>query len=182
VDYLFRKVMDKDRIRADIERISAEILKANKGVAGLALVGIRAGGAYIAQRIADLLRKEGGAEIPMGVIDITLYRDDINSLVSMPQVHSTDIGFDIQDKVIILVDDVLYTGRTVRAAIDQIIDFGRPKAIKLAVLIDRGHRELPIQPDFVGERLPSKPNERVEVELTEEGKSEDRVVIGVPQK
>lgn len=182
MDYRFRKVMDKDQIRLSIERISAEILEVNQGVKGLALVGIRTGGAYLAQRLADLLKKEGGAEIPMGIIDITLYRDDINNLESMPQVHSTDFSFDVQDKVIILVDDVLYTGRTVRAAIDQIIDFGRPKAIKLAVLIDRGHREFPIQPDFVGKSLPSKPNERVEVELTEGGKAEDRVVIGIPQE
>ncbi len=178
--YSFRKVMGAERIKRSMERIAAEILEWNLGGEGLALVGIRTGGAHLAQRLSKLLEREEGVKIPVGIIDITLYRDDISSMESMPQVRSTHIDFDVQDRVIILVDDVLYTGRTVRAAIDQIMDFGRPRAIKLAVLIDRGHRELPIQPDFVGHRLSSKSDERVEVELSEEKKT-DQVVIGVPE-
>jgi len=179
VEYNFRKVMDAEQIKRSMERIAAEILEWNLGGEGLALVGIRTGGAILAKRLQKLLEGHEGVEVPVGIIDITLYRDDISSIESMPQVHSTNIAFDVHNRSIILVDDVLFTGRTVRAAIDQIMDYGRPKAIKLAVLIDRGFRELPIQPDFVGRKLTTRFEQRVEVELTEEKKT-DQVVIGSP--
>jgi pyrimidine operon attenuation protein/uracil phosphoribosyltransferase len=162
-------VMDADRIGRTLARISHEILERNKGVDDLALVGIRRRGVPIARRLARALREITGDEIPTGALDITLYRDDLmrNAVGPQPVVRRTEIPFSIDDRKILLVDDVLYTGRTTRAALDALIDFGRPKAIQLIVLVDRGHRELPIKADYVGKNLPTSPEQSVQVRLQE---------------
>ena len=159
--------LDAEGLRRTIARISHEILERNRGVEGIALIGIRTRGAYIAGRIADIIEKEEGKRPLFGVLDITLYRDDLCTISEKPIVHATEIPFDVNDKVIILVDDVLYTGRTVRAALDAIIDFGRPKKVELAVLMDRGYRELPIRADYAGRELSTKPDEVVIVRIVE---------------
>jgi pyrimidine operon attenuation protein/uracil phosphoribosyltransferase len=170
------KILDKDTLSRGILRIAHEILEKNKGTKDLCLIGIRSRGAYLAQRISDCIEKIENEHILVGALDITLYRDDLTSVASGPVVHKTEIEFDITGKNIVLVDDVLYTGRTVRAALDALIDFGRPKSIQLAVLVDRGHRELPIRADFVGKNIPTSKNETVEVRL-EETDGKDEVVI-----
>jgi len=170
------KILDKDSIGRALLRIAHEILEKNKGSANLCLVGIRKRGVYLARRLAEYIKKIEGKEIPVGILDITLYRDDLSLIAPSPIVHKTEIDFDLSEKVVILVDDVLYTGRTVRAALDALIDFGRPKAIQLAVLVDRGHRELPIRADFVGKNIPTSQEETVEVRL-EEADGKDEVVI-----
>jgi len=142
----------------------------------LCLVGIRNRGVYLAERLAGCIRKIENKEVPVGILDITLYRDDLTLVASHPLVRKTEIDFDINDKILVLVDDVLYTGRTIRAALDALIDFGRPKSIQLAVLVDRGHRELPIRADYVGKNIPTAQNESVEVRL-EEVDGKDEVVI-----
>ncbi|MDD5439438.1 MAG: bifunctional pyr operon transcriptional regulator/uracil phosphoribosyltransferase PyrR [Candidatus Omnitrophica bacterium] len=159
--------MDKEEIGRAIKRLSHEILERNPDISMLAIVGIKYRGMYLAERIAKEIRNIKGAEIPVGALDITLYRDDVSQVSEQPVVHETTIDFDVNGKIIILVDDVLYTGRTVRCALDELIDFGRPKMIQLAVLIDRGHRELPIRPDFVGKSIPTSLEEAVEVKLNE---------------
>ena len=148
--------------------------------AELALVGVRTGGAFLSQRLQKELAAAGLGEVRHGIIDITLYRDDWTRLHSRPQVGKTEIGFSLDEVVVILVDDVLYTGRTVRAALDALIDFGRPKRIELAVLIDRGHRELPIQPDYVGARVETSREEVIDVLLREMGLPQDQVVRRMP--
>jgi pyrimidine operon attenuation protein/uracil phosphoribosyltransferase len=172
--------MDGDQIRRAVKRISHEIVERNRGVKGIVVVGIRRRGVYIAQRIAEYIEKIEGAAVPFGALDITLYRDDFQvtkNIQTRPVVGTTDIKEDISDKVIVLVDDVLFTGRTIRAALDELIDFGRPKQIQLAVLVDRGHREFPIKADYVGRNLPTSENEVVEVRLTEiDGR--DEVLLG----
>jgi len=175
--YEFKVIMTADEIKRSLIRISSQIVEWAGGIYNLALIGIYRGGANLARRVKEIIEEKEKIEIPFGVIDITLYRDDLSETLTMPEIHSTDINFDISGKKIVLVDDVIYTGRTVRAAIDQIIDFGRPHSIALAVLIDRGHRELPIQPDFVGRKVPTSRDERVEVELIEDG-LKDQVIIG----
>ena len=157
-------------------RIAHEIVEKNKGTEGLCLVGIRNRGVYLAERLAGCIRKIENKEVPVGILDITLYRDDLTLVASHPLVRKTEIDFDINDKILVLVDDVLYTGRTIRAALDALIDFGRPKSIQLAVLVDRGHRELPIRADYVGKNIPTAQNESVEVRL-EEVDGKDEVVI-----
>jgi len=157
-------------------RIAHEIVEKNKGTKGLCLVGIRNRGAYLAQRLADCIQKIEQEKIPVGILDITLYRDDLTLIATSPVVSRTEIDFDITGKNLVLVDDVLYTGRTVRAALDALIDFGRPRSIQLAVLIDRGHRELPIRADYAGKNIPTAQNETVEVHLLETD-GEDAVVI-----
>lgn len=170
------KVMSDKSINLALNRIAHEIIEDNKGIDDIVIIGIRTRGAFLAERLKKLLDKICEADVPVGILDITLYRDDIQDKLDQPLVQKTDILFDIVDKVIILVDDVLYTGRTVRAALDAIIDFGRPKSIRLAVLVDRGHRELPIRPDFAGKVIPTSKSERVEVHLKEhDGK--DEVII-----
>lgn len=170
------QILDKDTLSRTLMRIAHEILEKNKGTSGLCLLGIRTRGAYIARRLADNIEKIEQERIPVGILDITLYRDDLTLVANQPVVHKTEIGFDIQDKNIVLVDDVLYTGRTARAALDALMDLGRPKAIQLAALIDRGHREIPIRADYVGKNIPTSQNETVEVRLSEvDGK--DEVVI-----
>jgi pyrimidine operon attenuation protein / uracil phosphoribosyltransferase len=171
-----KTVMDKDGIERCLTRIAYEILEKNKGMENIVLVGIRTGGIYLADRLQKKLSGIENAKIPMGVLDITLYRDDISVSKKKPRLGETKINFSLDDKIVILVDDVLFTGRTIRAAMDALIDFGRPKMIQLAVLIDRGHRELPIRADFVGKNLPSSLWEAVRVNLVEKD-GVDEVVI-----
>ena len=191
-------IMDADGIRRALIRIAHEITEKNRGVENVALVGIRTRGVPLAARIAEEIQKIENVEVPVGSLDITLYRDDlttmgynpvihgteidfdITGLTTMgynPVIHGTEIDFDITGKHIVLVDDVLYTGRTIRAALDAIIDMGRPNSIQLAVLIDRGHRELPIRADYAGKNVPTSRRETIEVALQEEGK-EDEVILG----
>jgi pyrimidine operon attenuation protein/uracil phosphoribosyltransferase len=171
-------VMDADRIGRTLTRIAHEIVERNKGTDDLALVGVRTRGVPIARRLARTLRGITGHDIPTGSLDITLYRDDLmrHAVGPQPLVRKTDIQFSIDNRKILLVDDVLYTGRTTRAALDALIDYGRPKAIQLIVLVDRGHRELPIKADYVGKNLPTSPEESVQVRLTEID-GEDEVVL-----
>jgi pyrimidine operon attenuation protein/uracil phosphoribosyltransferase len=171
-------VMDADRIGRTLTRIAHEIVERNKGVDDLALVGVRTRGVHIARRLARALREITGEEIPTGALDITLYRDDLmrQAVGPQPLVRRTEIPFSIDNRKILLVDDVLYTGRTTRAALDALIDFGRPKAIQLIVLVDRGHRELPIKADYVGKNLPTALDESVQVRL-QECDGQDEVVL-----
>jgi pyrimidine operon attenuation protein/uracil phosphoribosyltransferase len=160
-------VMDEKAIHRALVRIAHEIIENNKGTENMAIIGIRARGAPLAQRIVEIMNQIEGTQIPVGSMDITLYRDDIQTKLEQPLIQKTEIDFDVVDKTIILVDDVLFTGRTIRAALDQIIDFGRPKSIQLAVLIDRGHRELPIRADYVGKNIPTAFDDLVEVKIKE---------------
>jgi pyrimidine operon attenuation protein/uracil phosphoribosyltransferase len=161
------KILDQEGMNRAIVRIAHEIIEKNKGGLGLCVVGIRNRGVYIAQRIASCIKQIEGPEVLTGALDITLYRDDLALATGQPLVRKTEIDFNINDKNLILVDDVLYTGRTIRAALDALIDFGRPRSIQLAVLVDRGHRELPIRADFVGKNIPTSKKESVEVHLKE---------------
>ena len=170
-------IMDADAMRRAVVRISHEIIERNKGVDDVVLVGIRTRGVPIAERLAAAIKNIENIELPVGMLDITLYRDDLSTLAYNPIVHGTEIDLDLNGKTIVLVDDVLYTGRTIRAALDAVIDMGRPKAIQLAVMIDRGHRELPIRADFAGKNVPTSHKESVEVHL-EELDGADEVVIG----
>jgi len=171
-------ILDSDQIRRAIKRISHEITERNRGLTGVVVVGIRRRGVYLAARIAKYLESIEDTTVPVGALDITLYRDDFQvASNNAPVVGTTEIKEDIHDRIVVLVDDVLYTGRTVRAALDELIDFGRPQQIQLAVLVDRGHRELPIKADYVGKNVPTSENEQVEVRLTElDGK--DEVILG----
>ena len=170
-------VMDSVQIRRTIMRITHEIVERNKEVKELILVGIRKRGVPIAERIAHFIEDFEQVSVPVGALDITLYRDDLQMVDQYPVVGKTEINEDINDRIVILVDDVLFTGRTVRAALDELIDFGRPRAIQLAVLVDRGHREFPIRADFVGKNVPTSSRETVEVLLTETD-GEEAVVLG----
>jgi pyrimidine operon attenuation protein / uracil phosphoribosyltransferase len=162
-------VMDADRVGRTLTRIAHEILERNRDLDELALVGIRTRGVPIARRLAQAIHGINGHEVPTGALDITLYRDDLmrHAVGPQPLVRRTEIPFSIDDKRILLVDDVLYTGRTIRAALDALIDFGRPQAIQLVVLIDRGHRELPIKADYVGKNIPTSLTQSVQVRLSE---------------
>jgi pyrimidine operon attenuation protein/uracil phosphoribosyltransferase len=162
-------IMDADRMNRTLTRIAHEIVERNRGIEHLALVGIRTRGVVIAKRLAQALHNITSDQVPTGALDITLYRDDLmrHAVGPQPLVRSTEIPFSIDDKKILLVDDVLYTGRTIRAALDALIDFGRPKEIQLIVLVDRGHRELPIKADYVGKNVPTSSKESVNVRLTE---------------
>jgi len=171
-------VMDADRMARTLMRIAHEILERHRGADGLALVGIRARGVPIATRLAAHLRDLAGADVPTGALDITLYRDDLmrHAVGPQPVIRRTEIPFSIDDRLILLVDDVLYTGRTIRAALDALIDFGRPRAIQLVVLVDRGHRELPIRADYVGRNIPTSRQQSVQVRLREiDGRDEVEV-------
>lgn len=170
-------IMDADAMRRAIVRIAHEIIEKNKGVENVILVGIRTRGVPIAERIAEAIEKIENVKVPVGMLDITLYRDDLSTLAYNPIVHGTELNMDLNNKTIILVDDVLYTGRTIRAALDALIDMGRPKVIQLAVLIDRGHRELPIRADFAGKNVPTSRKEAVNVFLSE-ADGIDEVAIG----
>jgi len=171
-------VMDADRIGRTLTRIAHEILERNRGVEDLALVGIRARGVPLAERLAAHLHEFSGVTVPTGALDITLYRDDLmhHAVGPQPVIRSTEISFSTDDRLILLVDDVLFTGRTIRAALDALIDFGRPRAIQLVALIDRGHRELPIRADYVGRNIPTSRQQSVQVRLREiDGKDEVEV-------
>jgi pyrimidine operon attenuation protein/uracil phosphoribosyltransferase len=171
-------VMDADRVSRSLIRIAHEILERNRGVDDLALVGIRARGVPLAARIAAQLKELTGVDVPVGILDITLYRDDLmrHPVGPQPVIRLTEIPFSIDDKLILLVDDVLYTGRTIRAALDALIDFGRPRAIQLVALVDRGHRELPIRADYVGRNIPTSRQQSVQVRLLElDGRDEVEV-------
>ena len=174
-------VMDADRIGRSLARIAHEILERNKGVDDLALIGVRSRGVPLAKRLARHIKSITGDDVPTGALDITLYRDDLmrHAVGPQPVVRRTEIPFSIDGRKILLVDDVLYTGRTTRAALDALIDFGRPKAIQLIVLVDRGHRELPIKADYVGKNLPTAGDEIVHVRVTEED-GVDEVVLERP--
>ncbi|WAM32817.1 bifunctional pyr operon transcriptional regulator/uracil phosphoribosyltransferase PyrR [Caldicellulosiruptor morganii] len=172
----FKEIMDSAQMNRALVRISHEILEKNKGVENLCLVGIQRRGVTLAKRIRENIEKIEGIRLPLGVLDITFYRDDLSLLNDHPTVNSTQIDFDINNKKIVLVDDVLFTGRTVRAAIEALMDMGRPKMIQLAVLIDRGHRELPIRADYVGKNVPTSRREIVHV-LVDEFDNDNRVII-----
>ncbi len=169
-------IMNPEEMRRAIVRISHEIIEANGGISQIILVGIRKRGAPLAERIRAHIVEIEGEEVPLGVLDITLYRDDVHKVAPQPLVESTDIPVSVENMVIVLIDDVLFTGRTVRAALDAVMDFGRPRAIQLAVLVDRGHRELPIRADFVGKNVPTSHREIVKVALRETD-GEDEVSI-----
>jgi pyrimidine operon attenuation protein/uracil phosphoribosyltransferase len=167
-------VLDEQAIRRALTRIAHEIIEKNKGIKGCVLVGIRTRGIYLANRLSERIEQIEGSKIPVGDIDITLYRDDLTKITAdnEPLVKGNSIPVDITNKIVILVDDVLFTGRTVRAAIDAVIDIGRPASVQLAVLVDRGHRELPIRADYVGKNIPTSSSEKIVVELTEIDQSE----------
>ena len=169
-------ILDRAGIDRALTRIAHEILEKNKGAKHVGLVGIQRGGVHLAKRLADKIKGIEGIEVPVGTLDITMYRDDLGTRKSQPVPQATEITFDIQDRSIVLVDDVIYTGRTIRAAMNSIMDYGRPRRIQLAILVDRGHRELPIRPDFVGKNLPTSSKEKVEVTLAEDG-GEEKVII-----
>lgn len=169
-------VMDADGIDRSLTRVAYEILEKNRGVEDMVLVGIQTGGVFLAERLKKKISQIEGLDIPTGVLDITLYRDDLRTSNKKPRLGKTDIPFSLDHRKVVLIDDVLFTGRTIRAAMDALIDFGRPKLIQLAVLIDRGHRELPIRADFVGKNLPSSLWEAVTVNLKEKS-GRDEVVI-----
>lgn len=169
-------LMDETAIKRVITRIAHEIIEKNKGVENVALIGIRRRGGPLAQRLAERIEEIEGIKVPVGILDITLYRDDLTTLASQPQLHRTEVFFNINDMNIILVDDVLFTGRTVRAAMDALIDIGRPRCIQLAVLVDRGHRELPIKADYVGKNVPTSLQEVISVLVTEIDDKEEVVI------
>lgn len=174
-----RRVLDGDEIDRALRRMALEIAERNRGVADIALVGVRRGGIAPAARICTLLREAEGRVVPVGSVDITLYRDDAATALPNPRIGPSEIHFDVDGRVVVLVDDVLFTGRTTRAAIDAILDYGRPRAIQLAVLIDRGHRELPLHADFVGRTISTARDERVEVRLDDGGPNE--VLVSTPR-
>ncbi|PTL39699.1 bifunctional pyr operon transcriptional regulator/uracil phosphoribosyltransferase PyrR [Alkalicoccus saliphilus] len=174
VKQLSKEILDEQAIRRALTRIAHEIIERNKGIENCVLVGIKTRGAYLAERLAERIKEIEGERIDTGEIDITLYRDDLTykKQNEEPEVHGTDIKVNVKDRKVILVDDVLYTGRTVRAALDAVMDLGRPAQIQLAVLIDRGHRELPVRPDFVGKNVPTAKSEIIEVKLRETDQDE----------
>jgi pyrimidine operon attenuation protein/uracil phosphoribosyltransferase len=172
--------MDADRMSRALTRIAHEILERNRGLDELALVGIRTRGVPLARRLARTLKEINGDDVPTGALDITLYRDDLmrSAVGPQPVIKKTEIPFSIDDRKILLVDDVLYTGRTIRAALDALIDFGRPRAIQLVVMVDRGHRELPIRADYVGKNLPTSLKQSVQVRLHEIDGVDEVVIEG----
>ncbi|HMV56746.1 MAG TPA: bifunctional pyr operon transcriptional regulator/uracil phosphoribosyltransferase PyrR [Nitrospira sp.] len=171
-----RVVMDAGDIARAVTRIAHEILERNKGIQDLALVGIRTGGVHLAHRLVRRIHDIEGTQIPIGELDITLYRDDLSLRKDQPILRTTSVPFKISDLKVVLVDDVLFTGRTIRAAMDGLMDLGRPAEIQLAVLVDRGHRQLPIKANYIGKNIPTSRDEAIEVHLEENGE-EDRVVI-----
>lgn len=161
------EVLDDKKVQRALTRVSHEIIERNSGAEDIVLIGIRTRGDHLADRLAETIKNIEKTDVPVGYMDITFYRDDVHSRLEQPEIHQTEILFPIDDKIVVLVDDVLFTGRTIRAALDQITDFGRPSAIQLAVLVDRGHRELPIRPDYVGKNIPTSPDDEVVVKLNE---------------
>lgn len=175
------QIMSGDDMRRAISRLSHEILERNSGPSGLVICGIRTRGQYLAERIVEKLHEIEDVRVPLGILDITLYRDDLQTVGKQPVVRSTAIPVSVVGKHVILVDDVLFTGRTIRAAMDEIIDFGRPKTIQLAVLVDRGHRELPIRADYVGKNVPTSRLEAVKVQFREVDGADSVVVCGLEE-
>jgi pyrimidine operon attenuation protein/uracil phosphoribosyltransferase len=171
-----KQILDSKEIKRALTRIAHEIIEKNKGVENLCLIGVQKGGVILAKRLASQIESIENAKIEVGALDITFYRDDLNIKKEQPVVKTTDITFSIMDKTVILVDDVLFTGRSIRAAMDALIDFGRPAYIQLAVLIDRGHRELPLRADYAGKNIPTSFHDLIEVYFEEENK-EDKVVL-----
>jgi len=171
-----KKILSKDDIKRTLYRLSHQILEKASSFEEIALVGIQTRGVHLARRIQSIIKEIEGKEVPLGVLDITLYRDDLTVIGPTPIVKETNLAFDLSDKVVILVDDVLYTGRTVRAALNEIMDFGRPKRVEFLVLVDRGFREVPIRADYVGKNIPTSRQEVVEVQL-EEKDGKDEVVV-----
>jgi pyrimidine operon attenuation protein/uracil phosphoribosyltransferase len=171
-----RTLMSAEDIQRALVRVAHEIVEKNKGAKDLVLVGMQTRGVPLARRLAATIQDLEGISVPVGSLDISLYRDDLSSLSLKPTVHRTDVPVDVTDKQIVLVDDVFYTGRSIRAAMDALIDLGRPQSIQLAVLVDRGHRELPIRADYVGKNIPTSKNEEIKVEIKEVD-GEDRVII-----
>ena len=170
------KLADEDGVRRTLTRLAHEIIERNRGHQNLALVGMQTRGVHVADRLRKLIREIEGGDVPSGVLDVTLYRDDFRLKFKRPQVQVTQIDFDLDEKNIILVDDVIYTGRTARAALDALMDLGRAMRIQLAVLVDRGHRELPIKPDFVGKNVPTSIGEEVRVRM-KESDGEDAILL-----
>lgn len=170
-------IMSADDMKRAVKRMAHEIVEANKGVENLVVLGIQRRGVPLARMLVEAIKEIEGTKVPQGSLDITFYRDDLSTMGPAPEVASTEMPFDVTEKLIILVDDVLYTGRTVRAALDVIMEWGRPQAIRLAVLVDRGHRELPIRPDFVGKNVPTSQREIIKVKVKDFDDREE-VVIG----
>lgn len=177
-----RVVMDAQAIDRALTRVAHEVLERNKGTADLALVGIRSRGVHVAERLRAKIRAIESGDVPMGIIDITLYRDDLSRSRQQPEVRGTQIPFAVDGKRVVLVDDVLFTGRTIRAALDALIDFGRPQCVQLVVLVDRGHRELPIRADYVGKNLPTAVNESVQVRLLESDGCDEVVIARAEER
>ncbi|RJQ45664.1 MAG: bifunctional pyr operon transcriptional regulator/uracil phosphoribosyltransferase PyrR [Nitrospiraceae bacterium] len=175
-----KQLLDSSDIKRIIRRMAHEIVEKNKGIENICLVGIQKGGVILAKRLASQIESIENARIEVGALDITFYRDDLNTKVEQPVVKKTDIPCTINNKTVVLVDDVLFTGRSIRAAMDALIDFGRPAYIQLAVLIDRGHRELPIRADYAGKNIPTSFHDRVEVSLDEKGKKDKVSLVNVP--
>lgn len=171
-----KSILDAESIERSITRIAHEILEKNKGTDHLTLVGIQTRGVLLARRVQAAIHSITKIEVPLGILDINLYRDDLTRVSEQPIIRRTEINFNLDNKIVVLVDDVLYTGRTIRCALDALIDFGRPKRIELAVLIDRGHRELPIRADFVGKNIPTSENELVHVHFKESDEKEEVIV------
>lgn len=172
------KLADAEGMRRTLTRLAHEIIERNRGLKDLALVGMRTRGVFVAERLKELIRQIEGGDVPIGILDVTLYRDDFRLKFKQPQVQVTHIDFDVDEKNIILVDDVLYTGRTARAALDALMDLGRPARIQLAVLVDRGHRELPVKPDFVGKNVPTSLGEEVRVRMMEHDGEDAILLVG----
>lgn len=176
-----KELLNSKEIKRALTRIAHEIVERNKGIDNICLVGIQKGGVLLAKRLVSIIESIEERPIDIGTLDISFYRDDINTSMKQPVVSKTEIPCSITDKTVVLVDDVLFTGRSIRAAMDALIDFGRPSQIQLAILIDRGHRQLPIRPDYVGKNIPTSFNERIEVNLQEE-KKEDNVTLITKKK
>ena len=173
-------IMNASDMNRAIKRMAHEVIEANRGAENLVILGVQRRGVPLARKLAEAIKQVEGTDLPQGALDITFYRDDLSTLGPAPKVSSTDMPFDVTGKIIILVDDVLYTGRTVRAALDVIMDWGRPRAIQLAVLVDRGHRELPIRPDYVGKNVPTSQREVIKVKVMEFDEKQE-VVVGEVQ-
>jgi len=176
------KIIDQEGLQRTITRLAHEIIERNRGVDNIAIVGIRTRGSTLAERLVAKIEEIEGKRVPLGYLDITLYRDDFRKRLKQPLVQLTDIPFEIDEKDVILVDDVLYTGRTSRAALDALMDFGRPASVQLAVLVDRGHRELPIRADYVGKNIPTSVGEEVQVKLTENDGEDCVLLVEAPKE
>lgn len=172
-----KELLSKKDIERILSRMAHEIIEKNKGTENLCIVGIQRGGVHLAKRISARIRSIEGVDVPVGSLDISLYRDDLGMRKGHPMVRKTDIPWDLTEKKIILVDDVLFTGRSIRAAMDALMDFGRPSQIQLAVLLDRGHRELPVRADYVGKNIPTSRGENIEVQLEEDGRENGVYIV-----